>query len=378
MVKFLHTADWQLGKPFSNIEGDAGAFLRSQRIKAIKTIGELATKHEVDMVLVAGDVFDSNLPDSKTIMQAIREMAESFSGKWILLPGNHDPAEANGFWSRIKSTFMSQTIIFLDEPRAYRIPSVNTVILPAPLKRRHDVMDLTAWFDDHVGVEGDVRIGLAHGSVDILAQYRGEAPNTIAASRVDSAKLDYLALGDWHGTVVASKRICYSGTPEPDRFKNNDSGNVLLVTIDGAGKEPVVETISTKHFHWHEQERAIYNVNDLDSIKQSLLDLKHPLDRMLVRLTLTGTVGFEERVELDAALERLSSEVLFMERDVAGLLAQPSVDDLDGIEQTGFVRNAVNKLSEIMNDPENPQAEVARLALQILYVEHKKLEPQKC
>jgi DNA repair exonuclease SbcCD nuclease subunit len=378
MVKFVHSADWQLGKQFANIAGDSGAFLRKQRIEAISKIGELASRHNADMVLVAGDVFDTNIPDARTIMQSTKEMAESFSGKWLLLPGNHDSAEPNGCWSRIKSNVVSETIVCLDEPRPYRLPQLATVVLPAPLKRRHEARDLTAWFDEYAGTPGDIRIGLAHGSLDCLAQYRGEAPNTIASSRIDSARLDYLALGDWHGTVRAGKRIAYSGTPEPDRFKQNDSGNVLLVTIEAPGQEPVIETIATRHFLWHEEDRQVFSAGDIDSIKQALVDLNHPLDRMLVRLNLSGTVSFEDRSLLEASLEKLSAQVLHMDSDLSRLLAQPTSDDLDEIEQSGFVRNAVNKLVATMNDKSNPQSEVARLALQILYVEHKKLEVPKC
>ena len=40
--RFIHTADWQIGKPFGNIPGDAGAELRAQRIRTVAKIAELA------------------------------------------------------------------------------------------------------------------------------------------------------------------------------------------------------------------------------------------------------------------------------------------------------------------------------------------------
>ena len=58
-ITFLHTADWQLGKPFGSIEGDTAALLREERFEAVKRIALLATERDVDAVIVAGDVFDS-------------------------------------------------------------------------------------------------------------------------------------------------------------------------------------------------------------------------------------------------------------------------------------------------------------------------------
>ncbi len=75
---------------------------------------------------------------------------------------------------------------------------------------------------------GTLRIGLAHGSVQGFGS-AGEANVPIDPARVKSAGLSYLALGDWHGTTRISDRAWYSGTPEPDGFRDNDPGNALVV-----------------------------------------------------------------------------------------------------------------------------------------------------
>ena len=81
MVTLLHTADWQIGKQFANIPGDTGAILRERRIESIKKVAAIAREHKVDAILVAGDVFDTNLVQGKTLRQTIGAMAE-FEGKW--------------------------------------------------------------------------------------------------------------------------------------------------------------------------------------------------------------------------------------------------------------------------------------------------------
>ena len=53
-LNLLHTADWQIGKQFARIAGDAGAMLRAQRLETIRALAVLARERRVDAVLVAG------------------------------------------------------------------------------------------------------------------------------------------------------------------------------------------------------------------------------------------------------------------------------------------------------------------------------------
>ncbi|MDZ4836864.1 MAG: DNA repair exonuclease [Candidatus Melainabacteria bacterium] len=378
MVSLLHTADWQIGKQFANIPDDAGAFVRAKRIDAVKTIGRIAEERNVDAVLVAGDVFETNLVQAKTILQTIRAMAETFSGKWIIIPGNHDSAEVSSVWTRIKEGFGSENIVLLVQPEPYYLRHANTVILPAPLQRRHDARDLTVWFDDFVSDPNMIRIGLAHGSIDNRLSHRGEAPNTISDTRSETAKLDYFALGDWHGTMNIAPRTWYSGTPEPDRFKENESGNILFVEIEGPGKQPKVEKIQTGHFRWLQQELRIFQNEDFSRVKQMLVETAYPLNQILLRLTLEGAVSLETRSIIMSELDALSAELCFIETDDSKLLAEPTSEDLDDIERTGFVRKAVDELVLMAKNSEHPDSETARFALQLLYVEHKNLGATKC
>ena len=89
-ISVIHTADWQIGKAFGNIPGDAGAMLREQRFQTIRRIAELARERAADAVLVAGDVFDSNAVKDETIRRALNAM-EGFAGPWVLLPGITTP-----------------------------------------------------------------------------------------------------------------------------------------------------------------------------------------------------------------------------------------------------------------------------------------------
>ena len=98
-MKFIHTADWQIGKVFRRF-GDNEAMLRQARLDAIETIGRLAKAEGASCVLVAGDVYDSETPHPQTLRAPLERMRLFPQVRWYLLPGNHDPHRPQGVWDR--------------------------------------------------------------------------------------------------------------------------------------------------------------------------------------------------------------------------------------------------------------------------------------
>ena len=373
-VTLIHTADWQLGKQFGNVRGDAGAALRDQRIETVKKIARLAQERGADAVLVCGDVFETNAVADRTIRQALNAL-DSFTGDWVFIPGNHDAALADSVWSRADRIRKLENVHFLlrdEEPLLLK--NETLAILPAVLQRRHEADDLTAWFDHAETPAGAIRVGVAHGSVQKLLPEASEAPNPIAADRAETAKLDYLALGDWHGTFKVNDRTWYAGTPEPDRFKSNDPGNVLAIEIERPGALPSIEKIAVGHYVWQEPKFSIHRAEDIAALDRELKGLGSDPGGLLVRLKVEGVVTLALREQLREKLEEWEARLRYLEADDRELIAEPSEDDLDRIDRGGFVRLAVESLSERVADPDDPEREIAKAALLRLYQEHVRME----
>lgn len=365
--RFLHTADWQAGKPFGNVPGDAGAAMRRQRIDTIATIARLATEQRVDAVLVAGDAFDSNEVEDRTINQALAALAP-FEGIWVFLPGNHDAALPHSVWSRMRRLHSGDNILIADKPEPIHLQHGRAVILPAPLRRRRESSDLTAWFDGALTQPGAIRVGLAHGSVANRLPGGSEAANTIAEDRAQSADLDYLALGDWHGTVQIDDKTWYSGTPETDRHRDNQSGNVLFVEIDGHGSVPEVTKMPTGAYAWRRLEVALID-GRADAVTQALESLQVDHQRAVVELTVTGVVSLAERHAMERELSAWQARLHHLVVDDAGLHEEPTDDDLDALG-AGFVGLAVERLRAISCDPAHPDRAASRVALRMLFLDH--------
>lgn len=351
-MKFLHTADWQIGRIFQyeqNEDGrDPSAAMVQARFDAVAAIARLATEHNVDAVLVAGDVFEKAGVRDTTLRRLFNAL-EGYRGRWVLLPGNHDAALAESVWTRAQRLgIVPANVTLALESRAYEFPDLGIAVLAAPLAQRQTHVDLTDPFDHLATGEGLVRIGLAHGSVEGILQADIDSPNPIAQDRAQRANLAYLALGDWHGTKQINPRTWYSGTPEQDRYKDNDSGNVLLVEIDNPQSLPRVTAQRVGRFHWHDEAHELNGAADTDRLIESLA--AHNKDAVLY-LKVSGMTDLSTATRLEHALDAARARVHVLETDLAELRLEPSAGDLESMRVDGFLQDVVGELRAMTSDP---------------------------
>ncbi|MCU0839611.1 MAG: metallophosphoesterase, partial [Rhodospirillales bacterium] len=163
-VCFLHTADWQIGKAFANLPDEPRVVLARQRFETIAATGRIAGEHGAEAILVAGDVFDTGAVSDETIRRTLNAMT-AFAGPWVLLPGNHDAALAESPWTRMPRLGQPANVHLATAPEPLSLLGGRLTVLPAPLQRRREGADVTAWFDTAASEPGAVRVGLAHGGV---------------------------------------------------------------------------------------------------------------------------------------------------------------------------------------------------------------------
>jgi len=371
-IRIIHSADWQIGKQFGNIPGDAAAAVRLQRLTTVERIAQQAKELAVDAVLVAGDVFEHNGVADETLRRTVNAMS-AYTGLWVLLPGNHDAALAESVWSRLQRLgLVSDNIHLAIRTEPIILCDQRLAILPAPLMRRHETRDLTAAFDQMITPPGAIRIGLAHGSVKNRLPERSEAYNEIADDRADRARLDYLALGDWHGTLEIAPRTWYAGTPEPDRFRNNQPGNLLLVSFAETAEPTQVEVITCGHFQWTQLAVTLYQDEDIDALAHRLSAIDLP-ERQLIRLQLSGSIDLAVKQRLDRVLEQWKARFHHLEGRDSELKINASQADIEQLGAQGFVREAIEKLQHLAAQENSPDSDAAQLALQILYHQQQSL-----
>lgn len=379
-VRFLHTADWQIGKPFARIEAEhPRALVRQERLNVLARLAGCVRERQAAFVLVAGDLFDSPRPDKATVSAACAAIG-ALGVPVYAIPGNHDHGGPDSLWQqpffRQEQAALAPNlqVLLAAEP----VETAEAVLLPCPLLRRHEATDTTAWLR---GLNpGDLPAGkpciaLAHGTVQDFGAGSEDEDDAGAANHLDLSRLpdfvDYLALGDWHGLKQVHPRGWYAGTPEPDRFPRgagNLPGHVLSVSLD-RGQPPAVTPIPTGRLLWHALDFHAEGEADVARLEAQLTGLLQGRTQQdLLRLTLTGSLDIGGAARLEALLETWGSRLLRL-RLHQRIATLPSAAEIQSLTERGdaplTARVAARLLDECHGDAET--AEIARLALRELH-----------
>jgi DNA repair exonuclease SbcCD nuclease subunit len=360
-MRFIHTADWQLGMTRHFLAGDAQPRYSAARRDVVAGLGALAAESGAEFVVVAGDVFDDNQLDPRVVCKSLEAM-RAIGIPVYLLPGNHDPLDASSVYtSDLFTAECPANVTVLDRAGVHEVrPGVQ--IVAAPWRSKRPTTDLAAEVVADLPADGTIRILVAHGGVDILDP-DPTRPSVIRLSALQEAlrrgAIHYVALGDKHSRTQVGDcgRVWYSGSPEVTNFDHieSDPGHVLVVDLDeGNGGQVAVDARPVGRWRFTTLRRGVDNSRDIADLDMNL-DLMADKDRTVVQLVLTGTLTVTDRAALDACLDKYSRLFAWIglwdsHCDIAVVPADGEFADL-GIG--GFAASAVAELVDTARSGED-------------------------
>ena len=254
-MRILHTSDWHIGRTFhGNSTMDALA-------EVLGALTLQVRENAVDVVIVAGDVFDSATPAGAayTLLGDALVALHETGARVIVTSGNHDSAARLGFQARL----LRDGIHVLTDPLAIGTPVTLTdadgpvrfygipYLEPAIVRQHWSGVDLRTQAQTLAHAMDLVRAGMAEHpgrSVAIAHCFSAGVDATIGLERevrqggLDVVPLavfdgpDYVALGHIHGRQQISERVRYSGAPLHYSFgEQNKPRGSWLVEFDAAG-----------------------------------------------------------------------------------------------------------------------------------------------
>ncbi len=378
-VKFLHTADWQSGKPFAGVDDvQKRSALQQERVAVLGRIAEAARAHQAEFIVVAGDLFDSPSATKSTVSATCAAIG-AMGLPVYAIPGNHDHGGTGSLWEQPffqrEQTGLAPNFHLL--LTSERVELDSAILLPCPLLRRHESADTTAWLRPFESDSAKPRIVLAHGSVQSFGSAaeddEGESGlvNQIDLSRLDAARFDYVALGDWHGTRQVAPKAWYAGTPELDRFPRGEeyaAGQVLVVEAEREA-EPIVTPVPTARLGWHDRAFDLADDAALGQLEREIETLIGPRAQQdSLRLTLRGSLGIEATTHLEQLLESWHARLLRLKLSNQ-LVVAPSTAEIEALTRRTsdplIARVATQLVARLGADGE--EAAIARLALRELH-----------
>ncbi|OBK41987.1 DNA repair exonuclease [Mycobacterium sp. 1245111.1] len=379
-MRFVHTADWQLGMTRHFLAGEAQPRYSAARRDAVAGLGPLAADAGAEFVVVSGDVFEHNQLAPAVISQSLEAM-RAIGIPVYLLPGNHDPLDASSVYtSALFRAECPANVHVLDRAGVHDVrPGLQ--IVAAPWRSKAPTTDLVAEVLEGVPVDGVTRVLVAHGGVDVLDPDPTK-PSLIRLAGVEDAlargAIHYVALGDKHSLtdVGSTGRVWYSGSPEVTNYDDveADPGHVLIVDLEEADPQRRVTVDSPRVGRWRFStlNRDVNNSRDIADLDMNL-DLMPDKDRTVLRLALIGSLTVTNRAALDACLDKYSRlfaslRVWDSHSDLAVIPADGEFSDL-GIG--GFAADAVEELMKAARADDDAAGDAqAALALLLRLTDH--------
>ena len=310
MVKILHTADIHLGAKFS-ILGDKGIKQREQIKSTFKEITSTAINERVNIVLIAGDLFDSNSQPQGNIDLVVEQFNLLRENKIpvCLIPGNHDPFDSSSIYRKVNfeqicpnvKVFTEVEINYKEYPEldltVYGKPNLSNKSYTSPLKGLRP------------STSTRFHVALAHGSLYIPGKV-SEDDHPFKLEEISASGMDYIALGHWHRPYVCSDNppSRYPGPPEwiPDQ---EEIGDVLIVNLsDTAGAEIEPRRLAARGYHKVELE--VSEIQSLAALKEKIVDGASP--NLIRMVTLKGLRESELFIEPEDLKNELEHKFFFL------------------------------------------------------------------
>ncbi len=304
-ITFLHSADLHLDSPMTGLQSLPGPIfnrLRQSTFKALANLVDKAIKHDVDFVIVAGDIYDG-ADRSLKAQTGFRKEMERLCAAGIpayIIHGNHD--HLGGNWPKVE--LPENVHVFpgrIHRERFVKADGTAAHLYGFSYPERH-VTD--RWSDQYEKADdADYHIGILHGHAEGEWDHGKYAPFTV--SELMKKNFDYWALGHIHKRIklAESPPIIYSGNPQGRNRKETGKKGCYLVRLTENGTD--LQFLETNDVIWTEislDGSSVGNAGDLYRLCREEADRQRERGKgVILSLTIEGIRT--DIKELRAAIE---------------------------------------------------------------------------
>lgn len=324
-MKLLHTADLHIGKTMYEFP------LYEDQAYILNQILEIAKKEQVDVLLLAGDIYDRSIPSTEavTVFDEFLTACVKEGIVTMVISGNHDSPERLSFGGRlfeenrlyIAGIWEGQVkrVTLQDEYGEvdfYLLPFVR----PGQLQAKTEGETVEKIMKEIVSLDkGKRNVLMTHyfvGGKNCEPEL-SESENTVYVGGIDMAshtifeEFDYVALGHLHkAQKVGENHVYYAGSPLAYSFSENSSKTIQLVELLGPG-EVVVKKMPLKPL----REVRTIEGNLWELTKEQIAALENRED--YIRAVLTNEEALMEPMAVLRSVYPNAMEIILKEKELA-------------------------------------------------------------
>ena len=319
MPKIIHTADVHLDAPFSLLDVQKAQVRKNELRETFASIVLLAKSEKADLVLIAGDLFDSGFVTKETTSLLVSLFSSAPECRFVIAPGNHDCVCEHSPYA--KKEFPENVYIFDKEQLScFSFPEIGVNVYGYAFTS--DAYTENPLEEKIVFDRSKINLLVAHADVGGRSKY---CPLTV--SDIAKSGFDYVALGHIHqgGKVntAGNTYYAYSGCPEGRSFDECGNKGVIVADISkNAGK--LTASFTNKRTGKRRFEKTSVDITGVKGQEELLTRVKTAVEKegygsdVLLRVRLTGRISPEITLRPEK-IEASALGVFYLETDDASV-----------------------------------------------------------
>lgn len=358
-VKVLHCADLHFDTPFKELSKEVSDTSKNELLEVFKNIIDLAIDENIEVLLIAGDVFDNLTVNKNTLFFISDQIRRIKNIKVFISPGNHDPYNEKSFYSMIN--WPENVYIFKGDMEFKEVKELNLIVWGAGFRNSYENETLLRG----INIDNDkINIMLLHG--EITSSNSKNEYNPIYINDIYNSNIDYIALGHRHKFSGILKEgmttYAYSGCPQGRGFDEEGEKGVIIGEVYKGGTN--LEFFPVYKRKYVTKEIYITGTNNYDEVVFKVLsDLSdEEIHKNFYKIILKGELKEHFKLNENLLIEKLKNKFYYF-KIINDTSIEVNLEELskDYSIKGKFIAKIIEKLKEASDDDK----EILKLALKI-------------
>lgn len=358
-IKILHCADIHFDTPFKELGKKLSEVSKEELLEVFKKIINIVIDEQVDILLIAGDVFDNFTVNKTTLYFIASQLSRINNTQVFISPGNHDPYNSRSFYEIMD--WPENVYIFKGELEKVDLEDLNLTVWGAAFNNQYEKKTLFR----NVEIDNSrINLMVIHG--EISNNISENIYNPIYLEDIKKSGMEYIAVGHRHefsGIKREGKTFyAYSGCPQGRGFDEIGDKGIIIGDI---AKDEV--HLSFRPICKRKYNTVEIDISGLDTYEEvcSVILNSFPKDERennLFKIVLKGQLKEHLIINEDVLLSKLKEQFYYLK-----IINNTSVEiNMDELASEFSVKGRfVSKMLKILADYPEEDKEIINLAIKI-------------